>query len=208
MERASPLAPSAISLGISQTPSFRGANGLAAHLRYHWMENVVYSSLKYIPLSMIGFSIQDLFVMHIFNLAVGHYNHSNISVDGRITGGVLGALIGFAVVSSYPALTNIEAVGIVAGVSVLVAIVAGPFMKIIFNSPEMHIWHHAYDLPENHKYGVNFGITLAIWDYIYKTNYIPHSGRDIRLGFPTIENYPKTFSKQLFYGFQKNTEKE
>jgi sterol desaturase/sphingolipid hydroxylase (fatty acid hydroxylase superfamily) len=33
------------------------------------------------------------------------------------------------------------------------------------------------------KYGVNFGISLSVWDYIFKTNYIPKDGRDIELGF-------------------------
>jgi sterol desaturase/sphingolipid hydroxylase (fatty acid hydroxylase superfamily) len=175
--------------------------GFAAHLRYHWMENIVYSSLKYIPLSMIGFSITDLFVMHVFNLAVGHYNHSNITVSGRFSGGVLGVLVGLVIIYSYPTLAMIEMVGIVTLSSIIIAFAVGPFMKIIFNSPEMHIWHHAYDIPESHRYGVNFGITLAIWDYIFKTNYIPYNGQNIRLGFPNIEEYPKTFWRQIFSGF-------
>lgn len=178
--------------------------GFAAHLRYHWMENVVYSSLKYIPLAMIGFSITDLFVMHIFNLVVGHYNHSNISVNGRITGGVLGGLIGFAVIASYPTLSVLQQVGVVSGSILLTGLLLGNYMKIIFNSPEMHIWHHAHDLPKDKPYGVNFGLTLAIWDYIWKTAHIPHSGRDIRLGFSDIEQFPKTFWQQITYGFKKN----
>jgi sterol desaturase/sphingolipid hydroxylase (fatty acid hydroxylase superfamily) len=177
--------------------------GFAAHLRYHWMENVVYSSLKYIPLAMIGFSITDLFVMHIFNLTVGHYNHSNISVDGRVTGGVLGGLVGFAIISSYPALSAVEQLGIVLGSAIAVSLLLGNYMKILFNSPEMHIWHHAYEMPDDKPYGVNFGLTLAIWDYIAKTAHMPHSGRDIKLGFSDIDHYPKTFWKQITYGFKK-----
>ncbi|MCB0664058.1 MAG: hypothetical protein KDC24_15030, partial [Saprospiraceae bacterium] len=75
--------------------------------------------------------------------------------------------------------------------------------KYIFNSPEMHIWHHAYELPKDQPYGVNFGITLALWDYIWKTDYIPYSGRDIKLGFPEVEEFPKTFWGQVKYGFGK-----
>ncbi|MGB0985483.1 MAG: sterol desaturase family protein [Saprospiraceae bacterium] len=176
--------------------------GFAAHLRYHWMENVVYSSLKYIPLAMIGFSIQDLFVLHIFNLVVGHYNHSNITVSGRITGAILGALIGFAIITSYE-MTVLMNVLIIGGTTTLTSLVVGPFMKIIFNSPEMHIWHHAHDLPKERMTGVNFGITLAVWDYIFKTDYIPSSGQNIKLGFENLEQYPKTFWEQLTYGFGK-----
>ena len=33
--------------------------GFAAHLRYHWMETVVYKSIQYIPLAMIGFGLDS-----------------------------------------------------------------------------------------------------------------------------------------------------
>jgi sterol desaturase/sphingolipid hydroxylase (fatty acid hydroxylase superfamily) len=54
--------------------------GFAAHLRFHWGETVVYRTLEYIPLAMIGFGIQDFFLVHIFATAVGHFNHSNFKV--------------------------------------------------------------------------------------------------------------------------------
>ncbi len=134
--------------------------GFAAHLRYHWMETVVYRTIEYVPLAMIGFGIDDFFIVHMFTLAIGHFNHSNLFVR-------LGVL------------------------------------KYIFNNPQMHIWHHAYDIPKERKYGVNFGITLSIWDYIFKTDYIPFDGRDIRLGFPGIEKFPDTFVKQVTYGIKE-----
>jgi sterol desaturase/sphingolipid hydroxylase (fatty acid hydroxylase superfamily) len=83
------------------------------------------------------------------------------------------------------------------------ALVFGRVVKIVFNSPEMHIWHHSYDLPKNKSFGINFGISLALWDYIFGTAYIPFSGRNIRLGFPNVEQFPANFSSQVFYGFSK-----
>lgn len=74
-------------------------------------------------------------------------------------------------------------------------------MKYIFNSPEMHIWHHAYHLPENHPKGINFGISLAVWDYLFGSAVIPHSGKDIKLGFPGVQEFPKTFAEQVRHGF-------
>jgi 3-mercaptopyruvate sulfurtransferase SseA/sterol desaturase/sphingolipid hydroxylase (fatty acid hydroxylase superfamily) len=139
--------------------------GFAAHLRYHWMENVVYRTLEYIPLALIGIGLGDFFIIHIFTLAVGHWNHSNINVN------------------------------------------IGP-LKYIFNNPAMHIWHHSYELPEERKYGANFGLTLSIWDYIYGTNHIPHNGRDIRLGFPGIEKFPSTFVGHSLYGIVPTKEEE
>jgi len=135
--------------------------GFAAHLRYHWMENVVYRTIEYLPLALIGIGLRDFFIIHIFTLAVGHFNHSNIKIN------------------------------------------LGP-LKYLFNNPQMHIWHHAYSLPKERKYGVNFGITLSIWDYIFRTNYIPHDGRDIKLGFPGIQSFPKGFFSQSYHGFTKN----
>ncbi len=186
--------------------------GFAAHLRYHWMENVVYRTLEYVPLALLGIGLYDFFIIHIFTLAVGHYNHSNISVPGYVTGGVVGALIGIVIatsgfdVSILQNSTVVQQLLLVAGTTTLGALVLGPFMKIIFNSPEMHIWHHAYDLPEERRYGVNFGLTLAMWDYIFGTAYIPHNGRDIRLGFPGVETFPKDFVHQNLHGFTKGRE--
>ncbi|MEM9596208.1 MAG: sterol desaturase family protein [Acidobacteriota bacterium] len=131
--------------------------GFAAHLRYHWMENVVYRTLEYIPLAMIGFGIDDFFIVHIFTLTVGHLNHSNLRIP------------------------------------------LGP-LKYIFNNPQMHIWHHAKHLPAGHPHGVNYGLTLSVWDYLFGTAAIPHDGRDIELGFEGDERFPTSFWGQLKFG--------
>ncbi|HRX25078.1 MAG TPA: hypothetical protein P5512_13130, partial [Chitinophagales bacterium] len=66
------------------------------------------------------------------------------------------------------------------------------------------LWHHAKELPSNHPYGVNFGISLSVWDYIFRTNYIPKDDPDIPLGFPGVEEFPDTFGKQFISGFGKH----
>ena len=78
----------------------------------------------------------------------------------------------------------------------------GP-LKYFLNSPTMHIWHHAKDLPKNYSNGVNFGITLSLWDYIFGTAHIPSSGKDIDLGFEDIESYPESFIEQVKEPFKK-----
>ncbi|MDX1627141.1 MAG: sterol desaturase family protein [Fulvivirga sp.] len=139
--------------------------GFAAHLRYHWMETIAYRTLEYIPLAMIGFGIDDFFIVHMIALAIGHWNHANLRMN------------------------------------------IGP-LKYIFNNPQMHIWHHAKNLPKQRRYGVNFGLSLSIWDYIFRTDYIPKDGRDIKLGFPGSEKFPKTFWGQIFHGLRKKSIKE
>lgn len=181
--------------------------GFAAHLRYHWMETVVYRSLEYIPLALLGVGLYEFFLIHIITLAWGHYNHANISLSGKVTGGVLAAIISLVALVNYPFENMLTNAAVFTGAILFGVFAAGPFMKYIFNSPEMHIWHHAYHLPEGHRYGINFGITLALWDYLFGTAVIPASGKDIPLGFEGDEHFPESFGKQLVYGFGKDNEK-
>jgi sterol desaturase/sphingolipid hydroxylase (fatty acid hydroxylase superfamily) len=183
--------------------------GFAAHLRYHWMENVVYRTIQYVPLALMGIGLYDFFIIHIFTLAVGHYNHSNITMTGWVSGGVVGVLIGLVIATGgfdihllHQPDFGQQALVVVASALVGVFLL-GRVMKIVFNSPEMHIWHHSYDLPKNKPYGINFGISLAIWDYIFGTAHVPFSGQNIRLGFPNVERFPGTFFSQVFYGFSE-----
>ena len=133
--------------------------GFSAHLRFHWMESVFYKTALFLPLTMIGFGLSDLFLLHAFNILIGHLNHANFRVD------------------------------------------YGP-LKYIFNSPRMHIWHHAKELPKKHSRGVNFGISLSVWDYIFGTAHMPTSGKNLKLGFEGDENYPKNFLDQSLQPFK------
>lgn len=135
--------------------------GFAAHLRYHWMETLVYRTTLYIPLAIIGgFQVDDVIFVHLIALSIGHLNHANVCLN------------------------------------------LGP-LKYIFNNAQMHIWHHAKTMPSNHNYGVNFGISLSIWDYLFKTSYIPKNGRGIELGFDGDESFPKDFIQQEIYPLNK-----
>jgi len=159
-------------------------------------------------LALLGIGLYDFFIIHIFTLAVGHYNHSNISISGRVTGLIVSLMIAILILTqSFDIrLTQInllwEQIALVIALGAFGYLILGPIMKILFNHPEMHIWHHAYEIPEQRKYGVNFGLSLAIWDFMFKTAYIPHDGKDIKLGFPGVESFPENFSKQITHGFK------
>ncbi len=75
--------------------------------------------------------------------------------------------------------------------------------KYLLNNPKMHIWHHAKELPDAYSKGANFAISLSVWDYLFNTNYIPASGRDIALGFEDIESYPEGFIDQQLEAFKR-----
>lgn len=140
--------------------------GFAAHLRYHWMENILYKPLKTFGVMIIGgFEPEQAYIVHFVAIAIGHLNHANI----KITWGPL---------------------------------------KYIFNNPVMHLYHHVKALPENHRHGINFGISLSLWDYIFKTNYVPEDSGTIELGFPNDEKFPHGFFGQLVYGFGKGRDEK
>lgn len=136
--------------------------GFAAHLRYHWMENVFYKPLKTLAVMLIGgFEPEQAFFVHFVAITIGHLNHANV----RITW--------------------------------------GPF-RYIFNNSVMHLYHHAYALPSNRPNGMNYGISLSLWDYLFGTAYVPQSeDGSFALGFPGIEKFPvHSFWKQLLVGFK------
>ena len=138
--------------------------GFAAHLRYHWMENILYKPLKTFGVMILGgFEPEQAYIVHFIAITMGHFNHANLKLSW------------------------------------------GPF-KYLFNNPIMHLYHHAYTLPQG-KFGVNFGISLSLWDYLFNTHHIPTPDPEVRLGFPGDENLPNTFTQQLVYGFKKNQNK-
>ena len=135
--------------------------GFAAHLRYHWMENIFYKPLKtLVVLLIVGGEPTDAYIIHFIAIGIGHLNHANI----KITWGPL---------------------------------------KYIFNNPVMHLYHHVKALPKDRQRGINFGISLSIWDYIFKTNYIPEESGTIELGWENDEDFPQDFMHQLGVGFSK-----
>ncbi len=139
--------------------------GFAAHLRYHWMENIFYKPLKTLAVMVLGgFEPEQAYIVHFIAIAIGHLNHSNVKISW------------------------------------------GP-LKYVLNNPVMHLYHHAYELPEG-KFGVNFGISLSLWDYIFKTDYIPEDSGKVPLGFKGDEEIPDGFWKQITFGFGKSKPKD
>lgn len=137
--------------------------GFAAHFRFHFMETIIYKTLQYVPLAMLGFGIKEFFIVHMLGVVIGHINHANLNWD------------------------------------------YGPF-KYVLNNPKMHLWHHAKKLPDGAKYGVNYGLSLSIWDYIFKTAHIPYQDAQLELGFPGDEHYPDGFANQVMAPFKHATD--
>jgi len=134
--------------------------GFAAHLRYHWIENILYKPFKTIAIMLLGgFEPTQAFMVHFVAITIGHLNHANLALDW------------------------------------------GP-LKYLLNNPVMHLYHHAKSLPKG-RFGVNFGISLSVWDYLFNTSYVPKKNPHLTLGFDGDENFPKDFLNQNLSGFNK-----
>ena len=136
--------------------------GFAAQFRFHFMETIIYKTVQYIPLAMIGFGIQEFFIVHMFAVFVGHLNHANLGWNYG-------------------------------------------FFGYILNNPKMHIWHHSKQFPKDRPYGMNYGLSLSIWDYLFGTAYIPKNGKEIEIGFIGDEEFPEDFKNQMLFPFKKRT---
>lgn len=134
--------------------------GFAAHLRFHPAETVVYRTLEYIPLALIGYGIDDFMIVHVTSLVIGHLNHANLRVP------------------------------------------LGP-LRYVFNSPQMHLWHHAKQLPDPH--GKNFGLSLSVWDWLFGTAHWPDDRPELELGFDGVERYPSGFFGQMLAPFRRQS---
>lgn len=49
-------------------------------MRFHFGEAVVYKSLLYVPLALLGIDSTVLFVLAVVSTAMGHFNHANLRV--------------------------------------------------------------------------------------------------------------------------------
>jgi sterol desaturase/sphingolipid hydroxylase (fatty acid hydroxylase superfamily) len=126
------------------------------NFRFHWTVVLVYQTLTYLPLVVLGVDGQVILLVAVFATLIGHLSHSNIDISW------------------------------------------GP-LRYLLNSSRMHIWHHMRDLPEGRRSGVNFGISLSIWDWIFGTAYWPTRDQSPAqqpesLGFPGMEKMPRSLA--------------
>jgi len=76
----------------------------------------------------------------------------------------------------------------------------GP-LRYLFNSPQMHIWHHAKN--DAGARLCNFGINLSLWDYLFRTVYWPddrEAPNDV--GFDQDETFPRDALHQELWPLQ------
>jgi sterol desaturase/sphingolipid hydroxylase (fatty acid hydroxylase superfamily) len=69
----------------------------------------------------------------------------------------------------------------------------GP-LNYIFNSPELHWWHHSTEARGQQK---NFGSVLSVWDWIFGTAYWPRGQWPETIGVAGLDHFPDSFVGQF-----------
>jgi sterol desaturase/sphingolipid hydroxylase (fatty acid hydroxylase superfamily) len=69
------------------------------------------------------------------------------------------------------------------------------WLNWIFNTPQLHRWHHSQVLEEGNK---NYGENLIIWDIVFGTRFLP-SNRKPPLDIGCADPVPKKFLGQIAY---------
>ncbi|WP_118950357.1 sterol desaturase family protein [Taibaiella helva] len=78
-------------------------------------------------------------------------------------------------------------------------------LKYIFNSPELHLWHHA-----NYRevFHANFATKLSLWDYLFGTVYFPGTKPGDRPeNWGLYYDYPKDYFLQHAFSVKRFEEK-
>jgi sterol desaturase/sphingolipid hydroxylase (fatty acid hydroxylase superfamily) len=127
-------------------------------LRQHWAEKLFYDFFAYVPMTLIGFGVEQTALALIVGRLFCTFTHSNLKVP------------------------------------------LGP-LKYVFNNPQLHLWHHAREVPHNHN--VNYGSALSMWDFLFGTSYLPDDRNDVKLGFEGIEEFPTTLLRQQLHPFDR-----
>lgn len=78
----------------------------------------------------------------------------------------------------------------------------GP-LSWIFNTPELHRWHHSQDLREGNK---NYGENLMIWDVLFRTYFNENRRPPVDIGIK--EQMPPKFRHQIMWPFLNHDQKK
>jgi sterol desaturase/sphingolipid hydroxylase (fatty acid hydroxylase superfamily) len=79
----------------------------------------------------------------------------------------------------------------------------GP-LRFLVNSPRMHVWHHDLEWPVDRPNGVNFGIVLSAWDWLFGTAHWPNRAaapeqQPRGFGFRGMSGFPRSLVGRFFY---------
>jgi sterol desaturase/sphingolipid hydroxylase (fatty acid hydroxylase superfamily) len=137
---------------------------------------LLYSFLRY-GIHRVQHIVPFLWELHSYHHSVTDLKASNTFVSHPIDFALRNVLppIILAFVGFNPAAILFGA-GLLSTASLMSHCGAGlhaTWLNRIFVTPEVHRWHHSAKVPEGHRYSVNYGVGLVLWDQLLGTYYLP-----------------------------------
>jgi ornithine lipid hydroxylase len=152
----------------------------SAQLGPLWLQMILamllYSFLRY-GIHRVQHIVPFLWELHSYHHSVTDLKASNTFVSHPIDFALRNILppIILAYVGFNPA-AILFGVGLLSTASLMSHCGAGlhaTWLNRIFVTPEVHRWHHSVKVPEGHRYSVNYGVGIVLWDQLLGTYYLP-----------------------------------
>jgi len=137
-------------------------------------------------------SIGFLWELHSYHHRVSDLQALNTDVsnpiDFALRNVVIFLVLGVIGFDPLAILLTVPATNVSAAISHWGGDVKGGVLNYVFVTPEVHRWHHTANVPEGHKYSVNYGVEFAFWDILFGTYHLPQKdGQAVppeRIGHP------------------------
>ncbi len=78
------------------------------------------------------------------------------------------------------------------------------FLNYLISGPELHRWHHSWEIRESNK---NYGNNVIIWDLLFGSYFLPREREVGKLGLKN-RAYPRGFFQQMRTPFIKGKDKD
>jgi sterol desaturase/sphingolipid hydroxylase (fatty acid hydroxylase superfamily) len=180
--------------------------GLSNQLGPLWLQvAVVYLLSNLISYSVHRFQHYNSFLwkLHSYHHSVTHLQISNVLVSNpfewalrNVLGGLILGIVGF---NPY-AIVLAGAFNPYGDFSHCGGDMKGGWLNYVFNTPEVHRWHHSVEFPDDPKfrYGCNFGVGVSFWDIIFGTFYMPKDEKGNVLAPPRL-GHPEGYADEPNY---------
>jgi sterol desaturase/sphingolipid hydroxylase (fatty acid hydroxylase superfamily) len=137
---------------------------------------LLYSFLRY-GVHRVQHIVPFLWELHSYHHSVTDLKASNTFVSHPVDFALRNVLppVILAYVGFDPAVI-LFGVGLLSTASLMSHCGAGlhaGWLNRIFVTPEVHRWHHSAKVPEGHRYSVNYGVGVVLWDQLLGTYYLP-----------------------------------
>src|SRR5215468_1878822 len=137
-------------------------------------------------------SVPFLWKLHAYHHRVTDLQGSNTFVshpiDFALRNTLVFLILGVVGFNPFALLITVPATNISGTFSHCGADIKGGILNYLFVTPEVHRWHHTAEIPEGHKYSVNYGVEFSFWDLLFGTFYLPQKDgvavMPERIGYP------------------------